>query len=197
MSRNQPRDRTTNPLPNILSFSRILLGVALFLLLPRGEPVRTAVCLGIVLLSTATDYLDGQIARRTRSVSLFGKWIDPLSDFTFFLFVYLAFYKIGLMPLVLLVLFLAREITMYGVIRPLYMIRKLDPGAKAAGKAKTVLQIGGSITLVFLLLLAQLDRFSMSLLERLSPWVFACLIAVSVASLIWYVAPLLRAPRAR
>ena len=197
MSDSPSQRRATNPLPNILSFSRILLGVALFLLLPRQEAVTTAISLGIVLVSTFTDYLDGQIARRTKSVSLFGKWIDPISDFSFFLFVYLSFYKVGLMPLVLLILFLVREVTMYGVIRPLYMIRKLDPAAKLAGKAKTALQIGGSIAIVVLVLLVQLGRFPGSLLRGISPWVFSCLIAVSLISLIWYVLPLLRAPGAR
>jgi len=197
MPPNPTQERATNPLPNILSFSRILLGVVLFLLLPRQEAITTAISLVVVLISTITDYLDGRIARRTRSVSLFGKWIDPISDFSFFLFVYLSFHKIGLMPTALLVLFLAREITMYGVIRPLYMKWKLDPGAKIAGKAKTVLQIGGSIAIIFLLLLTHLGRFSRSLLNSLSPWVFSCLIGVSLASLIWYIVPLLRARRAR
>ena len=188
--------RPKNHLPNVLSLSRVLLGVAFFLLLPREEPVNAAICLGILCLSTITDYLDGRIARRMKSVSLFGKWLDPLADFAFFFFVFLSFHRIEFMPLVLLFLFLARELTMYGVIRPLSTLRGLDPGAKAAGKAKTVLQIVGSMTLLFLLLLSRLGRFPAALLERLAPWVLGCLIAVSLASLIWYVAPLIRAPKA-
>lgn len=189
--------RATNPVPNILSFSRILLGLTVYLLLPREHAGSTAICLGLVVVSMITDYLDGLIARNTQSVSLFGKWVDPISDFTFFLFVYLAFHKIGLMPLILLVLFLAREITMYGVIRPLYMLRRLDPAAKTPGKLKTVLQIGGSIAITVLLLLVRLDHFPRPLLFRISPWVFSCLVAVSLISLIWYVLPLVRTPASR
>ena len=61
------------------------------------------------------------------------------------------------MPLVLLLLFLGRELSMYLVIRPLYMLRKLDPGAKLPGKIKTALQIGGSLVILVLLFLQQLD----------------------------------------
>jgi CDP-diacylglycerol--glycerol-3-phosphate 3-phosphatidyltransferase len=196
--RRIPMDlQITRSLPNILSLSRILLGVAFFALLPRLETAATAICLGIVLVGAVTDYLDGRIARRTKSVSLLGKWIDPLSDFAFFLFVYASFYRIGVMPLVLLLLFLAREVIMYGVIRTLYMIRKLDPGAKAAGKAKTVLQILGSLLVLFLLLLAQMELLQGDMVARIVPWILLCLVAVSLASLIWYVLPLVRSSRAR
>jgi CDP-diacylglycerol--glycerol-3-phosphate 3-phosphatidyltransferase len=192
MARVPPEARITSYLPNALSLSRIVFGLALFLLLPKQEVMTTAISLGIVALSSITDYFDGRIARRTKSVSVIGKWLDPISDFTFFLFVYLSFYRIGLMPLLLLLLFLARELAMYAVIRPLYMIRKLDPGAKAAGKAKTVLQIVGSVTLVAALLLSQLGLLPGRLLLRVAPWLLVCLVAASLASLIWYVLPLSR-----
>ena len=192
MHKTPTEPQITRLLPNVLSLSRILLGVALFVLLPRLGIPATSICFGIVLVGALTDYLDGRIARQTRSVSLVGKWIDPLSDFVFFLFVYASFHRIGLMPLVLLLLFLARELIMYGVIRTLYMIRKLDPGAKAAGKIKTVLQILGSLLVLFLLLLTQMGALQGDLVSRIAPWILSCLVAVSLLSLIWYVLPLLR-----
>jgi CDP-diacylglycerol--glycerol-3-phosphate 3-phosphatidyltransferase len=189
--------RPSSLLPNLLSLSRIVLGVAVLILLPRLRAATTAVCLGIVVLSAATDYLDGRIARRTSSVSLFGKWIDPLSDFAFFLLIYISFYRIGLMPLVLLVLFLARELTMYGVIRTLYTIRRLDPGARLAGKVKTALQILGAIAVLVLLLISHRGLLERANLKTAAVVILSCLVAVSLGSLPWYVLPLVRSRRRR
>jgi len=189
--------RSASLLPNILSLSRILLGVAVLLLLPRLEAATTAVCLGLVLVSALTDYLDGRIARRTRSVSRLGKWIDPISDFAFFLFIYISFYRVGLMPLVLLLLFLARELTMYGVIRTLYTIRRLDPGARLAGKVKTALQILGTTGVVLLLMLSLRGLLGWGALRTATVVILSVLIAVSLGSLPWYVLPLVRSPRGR
>jgi len=71
-----PSDRVWT-VPNALSFAR-LLGVPLFLwLILRGED---GAALLVVVLSGVTDYLDGQIARRTRTVTRLGQILDPLAD---------------------------------------------------------------------------------------------------------------------
>lgn len=177
-------------IPNLLSLSRIVMGAAFLLLLTRNTVLTTLIAVALILISLATDYLDGQLARRHNTVTLFGKWIDPFSDFTLFFFVYYSFHLLGLMPLVLLLLFLGRELSMYLVIRPLYMLRKLDPGAKLPGKIKTALQIGGSLVILVLLFLQQLTLLPAPLVRGISFYILLVLIAASVSSLYWYVRPL-------
>jgi len=189
------KDRSLKPhkhIPNILSLSRIGLGVLFFLLFRRFTALSTALCLGIIVLGMITDYLDGTLARRNNLVTTAGKWIDPLSDFSFFFFVYLAFYTVALMPLILLVLFLLREISMYTAVRPLYIKRRMDPAAKMPGKLKTVLQNAGASIITTLAIAYHLDVLSMSTLRSVSIPLLCLMIATSLGSMYWYVRPLIR-----
>jgi CDP-diacylglycerol--glycerol-3-phosphate 3-phosphatidyltransferase len=182
-------------IPNILSFSRIPMGVLFFLCMGKLSVTRVVVGLLIIIVSLFTDYMDGTLARRQNTVSTLGKWIDPLADFIFFLFIYLSFFKLGIMPFFLLVLFLARELIQHGLIRPINMVKKMDLGAKTAGKIKTVLQVIGSLIIVTLILANQLGWVSYPLLKGISLCVLSLLVAVSLASLYWYLQPYLRMRR--
>ena len=64
--------------PNLISFARILLiPVFVLLLLHRGtEAVGLLLLAGVV----STDWVDGQVARRTGQVSELGKLLDPVAD---------------------------------------------------------------------------------------------------------------------
>jgi cardiolipin synthase len=177
-------------IPNLLSLSRIVLGVLFFLLFRRPAPINAAVCLGIIVLGMITDYLDGKLARRNNLVTMAGKWIDPLSDFSFFFFVYLAFYTVSLMPLVLFVLFLLREVSMYTAVRPLYIKRRMDPAAKLPGKLKTVFQNTGASIITALCFLHHLEFLPFSTLRAVSVPLLSLMVATSVASMYWYVKPL-------
>lgn len=65
-------------IPNVLSFFRLcLIPVIIWMYCSKRDYVRTAV---ILLLSGATDILDGFIARRFNMVSDLGKVLDPVAD---------------------------------------------------------------------------------------------------------------------
>lgn len=97
-------------------------------------------CLILVILAVVSDYWDGQLARRQKRVSLFGKFFDPLSDFLFFVTVFLAFWQTGLVPLWMVSLVCMRELLMHTGLRPYFSVLGIDPGARWSGKLKTTFQ---------------------------------------------------------
>jgi CDP-diacylglycerol--glycerol-3-phosphate 3-phosphatidyltransferase len=182
---------STRHLPNLLSVSRIVLGPAFFFLFRLPGVWGPLACGAVMAASGVTDLLDGRLARRHQTVSLLGKWLDPLSDFAYFLCVYLTFWLAGLMPLAYFVLFLSREFLMYAVIRPFSMVRRLDPAAKLPGKIKTIAQSVCSGLVLALLLAVRLGWLPAGPLPTAAWCILAIPVALSVGSLYWYIRPLL------
>lgn len=66
--------------PNLLSLSRILSVPVFIILMLEPSPVR-ALLAGIVFsLASATDWLDGYLARKWGQVTQVGKLLDPIAD---------------------------------------------------------------------------------------------------------------------
>ena len=188
---------------NTLSLSRICIGMAAYLALSGGArdaglaPLTggAATALVLVLAAALTDYLDGVVARRadadtTSSSNRFGRWIDAFTDFFLFLCVYGALLHAGLVPAWLYALFLAREGVMYLMFRPAALRLGLDHGARRPGKIKTVLQYAGVIGLLALLALAPHLGLPTATVRSVAAGTVAVLVAVSLASLYWYLKPL-------
>jgi phosphatidylglycerophosphate synthase len=64
-------------IPNLLSAFRLLLIPFILLALAQGLKVQA---LGLILLSVATDLVDGWVARRFGLITDLGKILDPLGD---------------------------------------------------------------------------------------------------------------------
>ena len=65
-------------IPNVLSMVRLLMiPVIIWLYIAKGEYILTA---ALIVLSGATDVIDGFIARRFNMVSALGKALDPVAD---------------------------------------------------------------------------------------------------------------------
>ena len=66
---------------NRITLARIgLIPVFLFFLLTRFVPGSVFIALGVFLLASLSDGLDGYIARKYNLITDFGKFIDPLAD---------------------------------------------------------------------------------------------------------------------
>lgn len=67
---------------NILSLTRLIIAVPVVYLVLKREPGEPAsmTLLTLVAIGIATDWFDGRIARWSRTVSDWGKFLDPLAD---------------------------------------------------------------------------------------------------------------------
>ena len=73
------------------------------------------ISLGIFILGSLSDYLDGQIARRCNQVTDFGKFLDPLADKLLTIAVMTMFTEWGRFPAWALMIVLAREFAVTGL----------------------------------------------------------------------------------
>jgi CDP-diacylglycerol--glycerol-3-phosphate 3-phosphatidyltransferase len=70
---------------NLLTFSRILLGAFIFILLMSPDNYLLAFVL--FFIAGITDYFDGYLARKYNSVSSLGEILDPIADKILIVFV--------------------------------------------------------------------------------------------------------------
>lgn len=71
--------------------------------------------LGVFILASLTDYIDGQIARRYNQVSDFGKFLDPLADKLLTISALAMFCEWGQVPAWALMIVLTREFAVTGL----------------------------------------------------------------------------------
>jgi cardiolipin synthase len=96
-------------LPNLLSFARILM-VPVFLWLILSNQGLAAII--VLAVSSATDYLDGYLARRWNQQTRLGQLLDPLADRLYIFATLLGLTMIGYVPAWLFWVILARELVL-------------------------------------------------------------------------------------
>lgn len=133
-------------LPNSVSLSRLFL--ALIFLLVDSSIGRASV----IAAAAATDFLDGWLARRGKSVTVSGALIDPLADRAFVLTAVSAYLIDGILTTSQYFLFLSRDLaTAIGflVARLVPDLRPVVFQARMLGKIVTVLQLGTLVVVLF------------------------------------------------
>ena len=105
-------------------------------------PNANAVALGIFILASVTDWLDGYIARKYNQITDFGKFVDPLADKLLVTSALLIFVQWGRLPAWVLMVILTREFAVSGL-RMLAAAKGEVIAAAKSGKLKTVVTIVG------------------------------------------------------
>ena len=124
---------------NVLTVARLcLVPVFVVLLLAGGDAARIAACVTFGVAS-ATDFLDGEIARRRGLITDFGKIADPIADKALTGSALIVLSSLGELPWWVTGVILFREVGVTGL--RFWVISHGVIAASRGGKAKTLLQV--------------------------------------------------------
>lgn len=142
-------------LANKLTISRIILaGIFILFLFIRGAGAKF-MAMAIFLVACITDYYDGYIARKTHSITSFGKLMDPIADKILVLGAFLAFVEMEIIAAWMVIIIISRELVITGI-RILALSQKKVLSAEVGGKHKTVSQMVAVISILIFLIIRDL-----------------------------------------
>ena len=128
-------------LPNKLTVLRVIL-IPFFLvaLMVDAIPYGKWIAVGIFIIASLTDMLDGKIARKYNLITNFGKFMDPLADKLLVCSAMIALIELDRIPAWVVIIIIAREFIISG-----FRLVASDNGIVIAagwwGKVKTVVQM--------------------------------------------------------
>lgn len=163
-------------LPNKLTILRmIMIPFFVVALLMPAIPYHNAIALGIFIVASLTDLLDGMIARKYDLVTNFGKFMDPLADKLLVCSALICLVELDRIASWMVILIIAREFIISG-----FRLVASDKGVVIAasywGKFKTVFQI-----ILVCLMIADVSR--LQVVTDVITWIA---VALTVISLIDY-----------
>jgi len=136
--------------PNLLSISRILAVPIFIVLMLEPSPVRALLAGVVFSLASATDWLDGYLARKWGQVTKIGKLLDPIADKILIMsaLVILVEIRSDVVPAWIAIVIIGREFAVTGL-RAIASSENIIIPAETVGKYK----VGAQITAVLALLL--------------------------------------------
>ncbi len=126
----------------------------------------TYIALGVFLLASATDKLDGYIARKYNQITNLGKLLDPLADKLLISVALIMMVQSGMVPTWIAVAIIAREFVITGL-RMVASEQGIALSADNLGKWKMVLQVTAIAAVLLdnypfqLITMIQVDEFLM------------------------------------
>jgi len=122
-------------IPTIITFSRILL-IPLFIFVVKTKPLLGAL---VFVLASATDLLDGYIARKSKQVTKLGVLLDPLADKLLVISALIVFVDMEVIPAWIAIVIITREFVVTGL-RIVALSKDIIIPAEMGGKVKTITQ---------------------------------------------------------
>lgn len=165
-------------LPNKLTCFRVLL-IPVFVLFMYLDfvPYNNLIALGVFIVASLTDFLDGKIARKYNLITNFGKFMDPLAD-KLLVCAALICLTPEKMPAWIVIVIISRELFISG-----FRILAADQGIVLAagwwGKFKTTFQM-----IMTIVLIADINLPIFEVLGWILIWIS---LALTVISMIDYV----------
>ena len=136
--------------PNKLTIARMIISpLYLAVILWESLPHRFLWALIIFSVASITDAMDGKLARKNNQITNFGKLLDPIADKVLTTAALLAFMKLGLCNIWIVMIVLTREFAIASI-RMIAAANGTVIPANIWGKLKTVSQM--TFTIIIMLL---------------------------------------------
>ncbi len=127
-------------LPNIMSISRLIATVIVFILVLLNQQWAYLVATVLFFLASVTDFLDGYLARRFKVVSTIGVFLDLTADKVFVSAIFIALIQVALVPAWVVFIIITREFLVTGL-RSLAATKGRVIPAGIWGKQKTFITL--------------------------------------------------------
>jgi CDP-diacylglycerol--glycerol-3-phosphate 3-phosphatidyltransferase len=128
--------------PNAITLVRIAM-IPVFLWFTYYESrVDSFIACIVYAVTSATDFLDGWLARRKNLVTVIGKFLDPLADKLIVMAALVMLVHLGRVAAWVVIVIMAREFTVTGL-RTIAMSEGIVIAAGQEGKQKTAFQLAG------------------------------------------------------
>lgn len=135
---------------NLLSISRIIVGPVIVLLTMGSYHLSAFV---LFLLASTTDYLDGHFARRYKTISKVGAFIDPFADKILIFCAFFAFYLLKHVALWMVLVIVLRDILVTSL-----RIIMIHNGSQLVTSQSAKLKTAAQFTAVFILFISLLTQ---------------------------------------
>jgi len=150
-------------LANKLTMSRIFLAFVFIILLFSKGLFFKSLALAVFALASLTDLLDGIAAKRTNTVTDFGKLMDPIADKVLVLAAFVSFVQMRIIPAWMVVIIMFREFSITGL-RLLAMSKGRVIAASGGGRHKTVSQFASIFVILIFLVIQEAGQ------KGILPW---------------------------
>jgi CDP-diacylglycerol---glycerol-3-phosphate 3-phosphatidyltransferase len=134
-------------LPNLLTVLRIMLVPVLVVALLGNTPAGDVLAAVVFALASATDFVDGYLARSRDSVTTFGKLMDPLADKLLIVAALISLVSLQRLPAWVAMVIITRELAVT-VLRLGATQAGVVIEASQFGKVKTCMQIALILSLI-------------------------------------------------
>jgi CDP-diacylglycerol--glycerol-3-phosphate 3-phosphatidyltransferase len=140
-------------LPNLLTFSRLLLIPIFVMLFSDPTPDRSMAAAAVFGVAAITDLLDGYLARRRSEITRLGRLLDPIADKLLVLSGLILLVEFQRVSAVVAILIIAREVAVTGI-RAISAAEGIVLSAETTGKYKMTAQV---LAIVFLIMAESVD----------------------------------------
>ncbi|MDQ6735687.1 MAG: CDP-diacylglycerol--glycerol-3-phosphate 3-phosphatidyltransferase [Nitrospirota bacterium] len=140
-------------LPNLLTFSRLLLIPIFVLLFSQPTPERSLAAATVFGIAAITDLLDGYLARRRSEVTRLGRLLDPIADKLLVLSGLILLVQFQRVSAMVAILMIAREVAVTGI-RAISAAEGIVLSSETIGKYKMTAQV---LAIMFLIMADSVD----------------------------------------